>query len=217
MERSRLAVIDLDGTLLKGMTAERAFVLFLLRTGRLSAPRILSFMFSFYRDILTRGFRTAIGTNASYLRGRDYENVETWAREFGRDFLKGSIPESLRARIAGLKGSGCLIVLMSGSLQVLVDQLKDTIGADILIGGTLEIEDGRLTGRKTGVHPYGRDKVEALIKRIPASSIDWENSWALADTAHDEPLLELVGNPVAVNPDRRLRRRAAAEGWEVIG
>ncbi len=217
MVRSRLAIVDLDGTLLKGTTAEMAFVIFLLRTGRLSVPRILAFLFSFYRDILTRGFSTAIGANASYLRGKGYPEVEAWAREFGRDFLKKAVPEPLRARIARLKESGCLIVLMSGSLQILVDQLKETIGADILIGGTLEISEGRLTGRKTGVHPYGQGKVDALLERMPSSSIDWENSWALADTAHDQPLFQLVGNPVAVNPDHRLRRLAAADGWEIIG
>ncbi len=217
MERSRLAVVDLDGTLLKGTTAEVAFVFFLLRTGRVSIPRILSFLISFYSDILTRGFRDAIGSNAAYIRGCRPDEVALWAREFGRTFLKKAMPGPLLAKIAGLKTAGCRIVLMSGSLQVLVEQLRETLGADLVIGGGLEIDGDRLTGRKTGVHPYGRDKVKALLERLPSPDIDWRDSWALADSCHDVPLLEMVGNAVAVNPDRRLRRRAAERGWEIIG
>lgn len=217
MKDTRLAIIDLDGTLLKGATAERIFVTYLIRTRRLGPFRVLAFLMSFYADILARGFRWAIGNNASYLRGRTPGEVEDWAREFAREFLRNAVPRSLRSKIKMLKESGCQVVLMSGSLQALVDQLQETIQADVLIGGTLEVSGGLLTGLKTGIHPFGSDKLEALFEKIPSSVIDWNGSWALADTVHDLPLFELVGHPVAVNPDRRLRRQAEARGWEIIG
>lgn len=217
MDRMRLAVIDLDGTLLKGMTAERVFFLHLIAHGRIGFARATAFLLSFAGDILRGGLRRAIGTNAGFLRGETPEAVRQWAREFGRVFLRKAVPDGLREKILGLKQDGCRVVLLSGSLQVLVDELKDRLGAEILIGGELETAGGRLTGRKTGTHPYGRKKVEALFGRIDPGAVDWERSWALADRISDLPVLELVGHPVAVHPDRRLRRLARKRGWETIG
>lgn len=217
MDRMRLAVIDLDGTLLKGMTAERVFFLHLVTHGRIGLGRAVSFLLSFAGDLLRGGLQRAIGTNARFLSGETPETVQLWAREFGRVFLRKAVPDGLREKILGLKQDGCRVVLLSGSLQILVDELKERLGAEILIGGELEASDGKLTGRKTGIHPYGREKVAALYSRIDPQAVDWERSWALADRISDLPVLELVGNPVAVHPDRRLRRLARKQGWETIG
>lgn len=217
MDRMRLAVIDLDGTLLKGMTAERVFFLHLVAHGRIGLGRAVSFLLSFAGDLLRGGLQRAIGTNARFLSGETPETVQLWAREFGRVFLRKAVPDGLREKILGLKQDGCRVVLLSGSLQILVDELKERLGAEILIGGELEAADEKLTGRKTGIHPYGREKVAALYSRIDPRAVDWERSWALADRISDLPVLELVGNPVAVHPDRRLRRLARKRGWETIG
>jgi HAD superfamily hydrolase (TIGR01490 family) len=214
---TRLAVIDLDGTLLKGMNAERIFYLHLLVTGHVSIFRMTGFLLSVLRDIARMGFRPAIGSNARLLRGRTPEDVRQWANAFGHVFLRKAVPEDLRTKILSLKKEGCRIVLLSGSLQVLVDQLKERLEAEILIGNDLEVVDGRLTGRKTGIFPYGRMKLDALFQRIDPEHIDWASSWALADRHSDLPVLELVGHPVAVHADRRLRRLARKRGWEIVG
>ncbi len=214
---TRLAVIDLDGTLLKGMNAERIFYLHLLVTGHVSIFRMTGFLLSVLRDIVRMGFRPAIGSNARLLRGRTPGDVRQWANAFGQVFLRKAVPDDLRRKILRLKEDGCRIVLLSGSLQLLVDQLKDRLEAEILIGNDLEVVDGRLTGRKTGIFPYGRMKLDALFQRIDPARIDWTRSWALADRHSDLPVLELVGHPVAVHADRRLRRLARKRGWEIVG
>ena len=214
---TRLAVIDLDGTLLKGMNAERIFYLHLLVRGHVGVLRMAGFLLSLVGDTLRLGFRQAIATNTRILRGETPEDVRQWARAFGHVFLRKAVPEDLRAKILSLKREGCRVVLLSGSLQVLVDQLKDRLEAEILIGTDFEVVEGRLSGKKTGIFPYGRMKVEALFQRIDPAAIDWSDSWALADRRSDVPVLELVGHPVAVHPDRKLRKLAAARTWEIIG
>ncbi len=216
-EKTRLAVIDLDGTLLKGMNAERIFYLHLLVQGRVGAMRMATFLLTLLGDLLRLGFRRTIATNARILRGETPEAVRQWAREFGRVFLKKAVPDDLRDKILSLKQEGCRIVLLSGSLQLLVDQLKERLEAEILIGTDLEVDDGKLTGRKTGIFPYGRMKVDALFQKIDPDGIDWPRSWALADRKSDLPVLELVGHPVAVHSDRKLRKLARQRGWEIIG
>jgi HAD superfamily hydrolase (TIGR01490 family) len=216
-EKARLAVIDLDGTLLKGMNAERVFYLRLLVHGRVGVMRMAAFLLTLIGDTLRLGFRRAIATNARILRGETPGEVRQWAREFGRVFLRRAVPDDLRGKILSLKKEGCRIVLLSGSLQVLVDQLKERLEAEILIGTDLEVVEGKLTGRKTGIFPYGRQKVEALFQKIDPGGIDWPSSWALADRKSDLPVLELVGHPVAVHPDRKLRKLALRRGWEIVG
>jgi phosphoserine phosphatase len=214
---TRLALIDLDGTLLQGMNAERIFYLHLLVHGHVSIFGMIGFLVSLLRDIVRMGFRSAIGANTRILKGRTPEEVRQWANAFGQVFLRKAVPEELRAKILSLKRDGCRIVLLSGSLQLLVDQLKDRLEAEILIGNDLEVVDGCLTGRKTGIFPYGPMKLAALFQRIDPGGIDWPGSWALADRISDLPVFELVGHPVAVHADRRLRRLAREKGWETIG
>jgi len=214
---TRLAVIDLDGTLLQGMNAERIFYLHLLVHGHVGIFRMLGFLFSLLGDIVRMGLRPAIGSNTRILKGRTPEEVRRWAAAFGHVFLRKAVPEDLRAKIMSLKQAGCRIVLLSGSLQVLVEQLKERLEAEILIGNDLEVADGRLTGRKAGIFPYGEKKLDALFERLDPEGIDWSNSWALADRISDLPVFELVGHPVAVHADRRLRRLARKRGWEIVG
>lgn len=216
-DRTRLAVIDLDGTLLKGMNAERVFYLHLLVHGRVGVMRMAAFLLTLIGDTLRLGFRRAIAANARILRGKTPGEVRQWAREFGRVFLRKAVPDDLRGKILSLKQEGCRIVLLSGSLQILVDQLKERLEAEILIGTDLEVVEGKLTGRKKGIFPYGRMKLEALFQKIDPDGIDWPSSWALADRKSDLPVLELVGHPVAVHSDRRLRRLARQRGWEIFG
>jgi phosphoserine phosphatase len=214
---TRLAVIDLDGTLLKGLNAERIFYSDLVIRGRVGALRMAGFLLSLVRDSVRLGFRKAIGSNARLLRGQTPETVRRWAQAFGRTYLRRAVPEPLRAKILSLKAGGCRVVLLTGSLRIIAEQLEDRLGAEIVIGTELEVEGGRLTGRKTGIFAYGPRKLDALYQRIDPEGTDWGGSWALADRFSDLPVLERVGHPVVVHADRRLRRLARKRGWEVVG
>jgi len=213
----RLAIIDLDGTLLRGMSSEHSFFRFLVLRGKIGPFRLASFFLTFFGDALKLGLRQALGWNATYLRGETPERVEAWARKYGTAYLREAVPEKFQDRIRGFKAGGCLIILLSGSLQVLANELKEKLGVDIVIGRELEVVRGKLTGHRSGIYPYARQKVEALFQRIKPEEIDWKESWALADRLSDLPVLELVGRPVAVHPTSGLRRHAQQHGWEIIG
>jgi HAD superfamily hydrolase (TIGR01490 family) len=213
----RLAIIDLDGTLLRRTSSEHSFFRFLVLRGKIGPFRLASFFLTFSRDALKLGLRHAIGWNATYLRGETPERVEAWARKYGTAYLRDAVPEGLQDRIREFKAGGCLIILLSGSLQVLAGELREKLGVDIVIGRELEVVRGKLTGHRTGIYPYARQKVEALFQRVKPDEVDWEGSWALADRLSDLPVLELVGHPVAVHPTSGLRRHAHEKGWEIIG
>jgi HAD superfamily hydrolase (TIGR01490 family) len=213
----KLAIIDLDGTLLRRTSSEHSFFRFLVLRGRIGPVRLAGFLWTFAVDALKLGLRQAIGWNATYLRGETAEQIKAWAGDYGAAYLQEAVPAGLQERIRRFKSGGCLIVLLSGSLQVLAEELRDKLGVDIVIGRDLEVAGGKLTGHRRGIYPYAHQKIEALYQRVKPEEVDWPGSWAMADRLSDLPVLELVGHPVAVHPTARLRRHARRKGWEIIG
>ena len=105
--------------------------------------------------------------------------------------------------------------IVSAALQEIVDALVAELGFDGGLGSRAEIEDGRYTGRLL-LRLDGAAKAEALARLAETDGIDLGESTAYSDSASDVPFLQAVGNPVAVNPDRRLRAVAAERGWRVL-
>ncbi len=105
--------------------------------------------------------------------------------------------------------------IVSAALQEVVDALVAELGFDGGLGSTAEVEDGVYTGRLVR-RLDGHAKAKAIAVLAAAEGIDLRESTAYSDSASDVPFLEAVGYPVAVNPDRRLRRVAAERSWRVL-
>ena len=88
-------------------------------------------------------------------------------------------------------------------------------GVDFLVEVALEIDDdGRYTG-EIAFYAYGPAKAEAIREMAARESIDLPASFAYSDSVTDLPMLEAVGNPVAVNPDSDLLKIATERDWEI--
>ena len=105
-------------------------------------------------------------------------------------------------------------MVVSASPQELVDVAVRALGAHRGVGTRLEIVDGRFTGRLEGAFCHGRGKLARLWSDL--GTADLGDASAYSDSASDLPLLSAAGRPVAVNPDRRLRRAAQVAGWPVL-
>ena len=105
------------------------------------------------------------------------------------------------------------VYIVSATLQEIVEHIADDLGFDGAIGSTCEIVDGVYTGRSLRA-AHGEGKAQAVRELAAAEGLDLAASTAYSDSYSDVPFLEAVGHPVAVNPDRRLRRiaRASAAG-----
>jgi HAD superfamily hydrolase (TIGR01490 family) len=105
--------------------------------------------------------------------------------------------------------------IVSAALQEVVDALTVELGFDGALGTICEVEDGVFTGR--GVRScHGAKKADALRELAAAEGFDLSASTAYSDSHTDLPFLEAVGHPVAVNPDRGLRRVAEDRGWPIL-
>ncbi|MFL5925519.1 MAG: HAD family hydrolase [Gaiellaceae bacterium] len=107
------------------------------------------------------------------------------------------------------------VYIVSAALQEIVQHIADDLGFDGAIGSTCEIVDGVYTGRALRA-AHGAGKAQALRDLAAAQGFDLDRSTAYSDSYSDVPFLEAVGHPVAANPDRKLRRIAAARGWPVV-
>ena len=113
------------------------------------------------------------------------------------------------------KLAGRDVVVVSSSGAEVVGPISQMLGADDYVATRLEIVDGRYTG-EIEYYAYGEEKARAIQALAAARGYDLAECWAYSDSATDVPMLQAVGHPHAVNPDRDLRRIAVARGWPVL-
>jgi phosphoserine phosphatase len=87
---------------------------------------------------------------------------------------------------------------------------------DGVVATRLEVDGSRYTGNVDGELCYGREKAERVRSLARGMDLDLSRSFAYSDSASDIPLLEMVGHPVAVNPDAALLAEASAWNWKVL-
>jgi HAD superfamily hydrolase (TIGR01490 family) len=98
----------------------------------------------------------------------------------------------------------------------LAEVIARHIGATGALGTLVGHKDGVLTGELVGDPLHGKSKRKAAKKLAKERHISLKRSYAYSDSVNDLPLLSLVGHPVAVNPDKQLKRYADAAGWEIV-
>lgn len=113
------------------------------------------------------------------------------------------------------KLAGRDVVIVSTSGSEVVGPIGEMLGADRVVATRLEIVDGRYTG-EIDYYAYAEEKARAVRELADELGYDLSESYGYSDSVTDVPMLEAVGHAHAVNPDRELRRIAAARGWPVL-
>jgi HAD superfamily hydrolase (TIGR01490 family) len=106
--------------------------------------------------------------------------------------------------------------IVSASPIELVDPLAKALGMTGGIATRSEVRDGRYTGQLDGPFVYGEGKREAIQALADERGYDLRLSYSYSDSASDLPMMEMVGHPVAVNPDRPLESVAHQRGWPLV-
>jgi HAD superfamily hydrolase (TIGR01490 family) len=214
MDNGRIAVIfDVDGTLVAGHSLERIFIRFLWQRGELGWRDLLAFG-ACALDALFTG-RSPFKSNKAYLRSKNTSRIRRLAREcFDREIVRCLLPAAIE-RLRWHQCSGHFPILLSGTLDLLLEPLAEYLGVSARIGTELETEGMLFTGRIAGLHPFGPAKAESvnLIKGLGLFNL--KRSFAYANSYTDRYMLAQLGNPVATNADPRLRRLAEKRGWMI--
>jgi HAD superfamily hydrolase (TIGR01490 family) len=107
------------------------------------------------------------------------------------------------------------VIIVSASGAEVVEPIGELLGADGVVATRMRIANGRYTG-EIDYYAYGENKARALERLAEEHHYDLSRSYAYSDSITDLHMLEVVGHPYAVNPDRELRRQANARGWPVL-
>jgi HAD superfamily hydrolase (TIGR01490 family) len=111
------------------------------------------------------------------------------------------------------RARGRKVYIVSSSPEEVVRPLAESLGQVEVIATRARLEDDRYTG-ELEFYCYGENKATMIREVAEAEGIDLSGSYAYSDSITDLPMLEAVGHPVAVNPDRDLRREAERRGWQ---
>jgi HAD superfamily hydrolase (TIGR01490 family) len=167
-------------------------------------------------------------------RGASHEAVRR-AAEDGLVVLRGFTPDELRSLVADAmepilrplvyaeplqlvsqhRARGEPVYIVSATLQEIVQAIADDLGFDGALGTVCEVVDGAYTGKALRAL-HAENKATCIRELAAARGFDLSHCTAYSDSHTDLPFLEAVGRPVAVNPDRKLRRIAARRGWPVL-
>ena len=229
LQKTPAAFFDLDGTLLRGPSLEWRFLRFLYERGQWNPVSLLPWAGRFLAAV-TFGesggegerFLRAMYGNKVYLKNIRPAAVEVFRPE---RTVAEFFPEGL-LRIRWHAAQVHRIFLVTGTLSPLVERIADALRVRLQQGAwpslvgvcatRLEEREGRWTGELLGEAVCGRGKVRAMECLAKEYALDLARSFAYGNNAHDQWMLARVGNPVAVNPSRALRRIAAAAGWPVF-
>ena len=173
----------------------------------------LKVVYYFFLDKISRTrfnrvfYRNYRGLNAEVIKQLAGQQFETYVRS-------KLFPAALDC-IQEHQSRGELIVLVTGSLDFIVQPLADYLRVDAALTVQLEEAHGKFTGELT-TPPLGEaEKARAIQAFVEQHNVDLATSYAYGDSRADLPMLQCVGNPVAVNPSKGLRQMAMESGWEM--
>ena len=148
-------------------------------------------------------------------RGMNAAEIKALSTEMFESYLRPKIFSEAVSQIQEHKKQGTTVVLVTGSLNFIVQPIADYLAVDAVLAPQLREKDGRFTGELTTVPLIGEEKAKAVRNYAAQHEISLEESYAYGDSQSDLPMLECVGNPIVVNPGKSLREKALASGWEM--
>jgi HAD superfamily hydrolase (TIGR01490 family) len=219
MNPMRLAFYDLDGTLVSSnVVTQYAYFARNLPSRSQAALKyaklVLSVPLLIGLDLYSRRLFNVVFY-------REYRGMrERWLRELAKgcfeEIIQPSIFPGAKALVDSDRAAGFRTVLVTGTLDFALVPIVRYFGFDDAICNSLIYENGAATGEVASPLIAEAEKVNAMIRLSRKYNAETARSKAYSDSFSDVPMLESVGLPSAVNPDRRLRRLALERGWPVL-
>jgi HAD superfamily hydrolase (TIGR01490 family) len=149
-------------------------------------------------------------------RGWDQAEITAIVRDTLVEVVEPIVFDEALDLIREHQAAGRKVFIVSASPEEIVAPLAQFLGVDEALATRAELDaDGRYTGR-TERYCYGPEKVVTIEEAARRDAIDLSASYAYSDSATDLPMLQAVGHPVVVNPDRELLRAARARNWDIL-
>jgi HAD superfamily hydrolase (TIGR01490 family) len=157
-----------------------------------------------------------ISANAlAFARGRSTAEMTALCQEIYDDVLADRVWPGTVELAHSHVARGHAVWLVSAAPIELAGIIAERLGLEGAIATRSEIVDDRYTGRLATPPMHGTEKAQAVRELAAERGFELAECYAYSDSQHDLPLLQLVGHPVAVNPDGALRHHAREQGWPI--
>jgi HAD superfamily hydrolase (TIGR01490 family) len=212
-----LAIFDLDNTLIAD-DSDYLWGQFLVDQGIVDKNHYESANAKFYDDYKqgTLDIVEFLRFSLQPLADNNPEQLYQWRAQFIEETIRPLMLESARQLIDKHKSRGDTLLVITATNRFVTEPIVKLYGIENLLATTPEFIDGRYTGGFNGTPCFREGKVKLLEAWLKNSTETMQDSWFYSDSHNDLPLLQLVDNPVAVDPDEKLADYAKASNWPII-
>jgi len=212
-----LAIFDLDNTLLGG-DSDHAWGEFACELGIVDPVEFGRANDAFYEDYKAGklNIEAYVRHALSPIKGQDLAQVATWHKQFMAEKIEPMLLPAAEALLQQHRQANDRLLIITATSRFITEPIAERLGVRELLACDAEIVNGVYTGEPAGTLTYAQGKVTRLQEWLEQTGQDLQGSWFYSDSHNDLPLLLEVDNPVAVDPDERLRQSAAGRGWPVI-
>ncbi|MCX6326684.1 MAG: HAD-IB family hydrolase [Bacteroidia bacterium] len=211
-----IAFFDLDRTITKAVSgkalARGAFKKGLISRTTLAHAIYLSLVYKLkLKDPLK-----IIDYMVTWVEGISEKTMIDLCSEVFHEVLLPSVYAEARSEIKTHKEKNAKVVILSSAPGPICQEMAKTLGMDDIICSYLEVKNGYLTGRSLGRLCFGEEKMLRLREYCEKNNTESSDAWYYGDSISDIQALSSVGNPVCVNPDKKLIKAAIRRGWKIL-
>lgn len=210
-----LVFFDFDGTMIKRPSAEKRFILYLLRWRVLRSMQLINFLIFVLRWIKPMRW-TVWKKNKAYLAGLKVSRIQMLAAQFVCRKLVPDLRPEIQRLLRKHLARGDTVVLLTGTPDFIARPMARQLGIRHIAATVCDIHNGFFTASPPWFHPFGAAKMHIAEQICLLFNTSLDHCSAYADSASDYALLTSVSKPVAVSPDRKLRQAAGRKGWQII-
>lgn len=212
-----LAIFDLDNTLIAG-DSDHGWGQFLADRGKVDGEVYRAMNEKFYQDYLNGclDIHEYLAFALEPLASLPRAELDALHRDFMADVIEPMWLPAAEELVESHRRQGHRVMVITSTNRFIVEPICRRLGIVDLLATELVECEGRYTGEVAGVPTYKEGKVIRLREWLASTGEQLAGSYFYSDSINDLPLLEVVDNPVAVDPDERLRAVAVERGWSVI-
>ena len=212
-----LAIFDLDNTLIAD-DSDYLWGQFLVDQGVVDKDNYENANAKFYDDYKqgTLDIVEFLRFSLRPLADNKPEQLFQWRTQFIQEIITPILLQPARQLIAKHRERGDTLLVITATNRFVTEPIVELYGIKNLLATTPEFANGKYTGGFTGIPCFQEGKVKLLEEWLKSSTETIKDSWFYSDSHNDLPLLKLVDNPVAVDPDDKLTKFARVAEWPII-
>ena len=215
-QKNYIAFFDLDQTITRSISG-RALAREAYRKGLLAHWDLINAIFlSLEFRLKLKDPSKIIDEMVSWVKGIPENSIVDLCSEVLQKVLLPSVYKEAVSEIEFHKAKNAYVVLLSSALNTVCQEMAIHLNIDDIICSELEVKNGYLTGRPIGHICYGEEKSIRLLEYCKRNNSSPSDAWYYGDSISDLQALNAVGNPVCVNPDKKLKKAAIKRGWKVL-